>query len=51
MNGKRIEHKTLIVKYANTDDVTSMGTASTNLYIKGLPSSFGDDQLRQLFEP
>jgi len=50
MNGKKLEHKTLIVKYANTEDTTSMGTPSNNLYIKGLPPNFGDQQLKQLFE-
>eukprot|EP00299_Pterocystis_sp_00344_P015278 c7619_g1_i3.p1 GENE.c7619_g1_i3~~c7619_g1_i3.p1 ORF type:complete len:679 (+),score=148.55 c7619_g1_i3:145-2037(+) len=50
MNGKRLEHKTLIVKFANTEDTTSMGTPSSNLYIKGLPPHFGDVQLKTLFE-
>lgn len=50
MNGKKLEHKTLIVKYANTEDTTSMGTPSNNLYIKGLPPNFGDQQLKLLFE-
>lgn len=50
MNGLRLEHKTLIVKYANTPDTTSVGTPSNNVYIKGLPANFTSNDLRTLFE-
>eukprot|EP00301_Raphidiophrys_heterophryoidea_P022335 c6519_g1_i1.p1 GENE.c6519_g1_i1~~c6519_g1_i1.p1 ORF type:complete len:541 (-),score=175.40 c6519_g1_i1:93-1589(-) len=50
MNGKRLEHKSLIVKYANTSDTTSVGTPSTNVYIKGLPPQYNNHDLRALFE-
>ncbi len=54
MNGKKVGAKTLVVKYADNPVGTSTtphGTPSPNLYIKGLPASINEDQLKSLFSP
>jgi len=54
MNGKKLGSKTLVVKYADNPvgtTSTPYGTPSPNVYIKGLPTSINEEQLKSLFSP
>jgi RNA recognition motif-containing protein len=50
-HGKKLNNKTLVVKYAESGLATPHGTPSSNVYIKGLPFSMTDEQLYTLFSP
>ncbi|EFA77985.1 RNA-binding region RNP-1 domain-containing protein [Heterostelium album PN500] len=58
MNGAKIEKKTLLVRHANVENSVTTGgvaphvddaKATNNLYIKGLPLSFTQEQLNEFF--
>eukprot|EP01116_Phalansterium_solitarium_P003780 TRINITY_DN145_c0_g3_i1.p2 TRINITY_DN145_c0_g3~~TRINITY_DN145_c0_g3_i1.p2 ORF type:complete len:333 (+),score=107.34 TRINITY_DN145_c0_g3_i1:1600-2598(+) len=55
LNGTKIGDRDLLVKVADSGRTAPkpnlMGTPSPNVYVKGLPESVNDEQLRTLFAP
>eukprot|EP00298_Acanthocystis_sp_HF-20_P015846 c21289_g1_i3.p1 GENE.c21289_g1_i3~~c21289_g1_i3.p1 ORF type:complete len:442 (-),score=148.99 c21289_g1_i3:523-1848(-) len=50
MNGKHLEHKTLVIKYALFADANFIGTPSVHVYVKGLPETYEATTLRLAFQ-